>query len=275
MQPRSFSRTALGVAIQRAAHQTLDDGAIFHDPFARAILGKEADTLIASHATEENRHLRWFVAVRARFAEDSLAAAVTRNVRQAVVLGAGLDTFALRNPYADLAVFEVDHPASQEFKRERLSAAGLQAPALHFAPVDFETQQLCEGLQAAGFDHRRPAFFVWLGVVPYLSSEAILRTLDFLASLPDAELVLDYSEPLESYAPAARARVERLRERAAVLGEPWLSHFAPEELAGLLKARGFTEVEDLGPAEIGDRYLGQPGQERRAGPHVLRARKSA
>jgi len=127
MQPRSFSRTALGVAIQRAAHQTLDDGAIFHDPFARAILGKEADALIASHATEENRHLRWFVAVRARFAEDSLAAAVTRNVRQVVVLGAGLDTFALRNPHADLAVFEVDHPASQEFKRERLSAAGLQA----------------------------------------------------------------------------------------------------------------------------------------------------
>ena len=274
MQPRSFSRTALGVAIQRAAHQTLDDGAIFRDPFARAILGEEADALIASHATEENRQLRLFVAVRARFAEDSLAAAVTRNVRQAVVLGAGLDTFALRNPYADLTLFEVDHPASQEFKRDRLGAAGLQAPAMRFAPVDFETQQLSEGLQAAGFDHRGPAFFVWLGVVPYLTREAILATLDFLATLPDAELVLDYSEPLESYPPEARARVERLRERAAALGEPWLSHFSPEELAGLLKARGFNEIDDLGPAEIGERYLGQPGQQRRAGPHVLRARKS-
>jgi methyltransferase (TIGR00027 family) len=265
----------LGVAVQRAAHQSLDDGVIFRDPFARTILGKEADALIASHATDENRHLRWFVAVRARFAEDSLAAAVTRNVRQAVVLGAGLDTFALRNPYADLTVFEVDHPASQEFKRERLSAAGLKAPALRFAPVDFEAQQLSDGLQAAGFDPRQPAFFIWLGVVPYLTREAILATLDFLATLPDTELVLDYSEPLESYPPAARARVERLRERAAALGEPWLSHFVPEELAGLLKARDFTEIEDLGPAEIGGRYLGQLGQERRAGPHVLRARKRA
>src|SRR4051812_49879168 len=93
MQPRSFSRTALGVAIQRAAHQTLDDGAIFHDPFARAILGKEADTLIASHATEENRHLRWFVAVPAPLAEDSLAAAATKNWGPTGVVGAGLGTF--------------------------------------------------------------------------------------------------------------------------------------------------------------------------------------
>jgi len=92
--------------------------------------------------------------------------------------------------------------------------------------------------------------------------------------LPDAELVLDYSEPLESYPPEARAHVERLRERAAALGEPWLSHFSPEKLAGLLKARGFSEIDDLGPAEIGERYLGQPGRQRRAGPHVLRARKS-
>src|SRR5207237_10607749 len=130
--------------------------------------------------------------------------------RQAVILGAGLDTFSLRNPHAALGlrVFEVDHPATQAWKRERLLEANLPIPAmLSFAPVDFTHQNLSDELVAAGFQATQPAFFCWLGVVPYLRRDAISAILQFVASLPGAEVVFDYSEPLENYSPERRANV--------------------------------------------------------------------
>jgi methyltransferase (TIGR00027 family) len=274
MQQNQFSRTAWAVAVHRAAHQTLEGGNIFRDPFAHAILGPEADIAIANHSKPERGVLRLFVAVRARFAEDCLAAAVARDVRQLVVLGAGLDTFALRNPYPNLTVFEVDHPATQEWKRQCLNRAGLAVPpCLHFAPVDFEKEKLLDGLAAAGFRTDQPAMFIWLGVVPYLTREAILSTLVTIADVPDGEVVFDYSEPLENYAPEARARAQALAQRAAALGEPWLSQFHPAELTALLRASGFGEIEDLGPTEIGARFFNKLGQPQRAGPHVVRAKR--
>jgi len=276
MQEGRFSWRALSVAAHRAAHQILEDGAVFKDPFARAILGPDGDSVLAERSGPASAPLRLFVAARARFAEDSLARAIARGVRQAVVVGAGLDTLALRSPHPELQVFEVDHPDTQAFKRHCLARGGLNIPSsLIFAPVDFERESLGDGLAKAGLDRTRPAFFIWLGVVPYLTRAAVQASLDIMAALPASEVVFDYSEPLENYPPEARTRVEQMAARAAQAGEPWLSYFSPQEASELLMLRGFGEIEDLGPSDIAARYLGRAGEPQRAGAHVLRARGAA
>lgn len=264
------SRTALGVAVHRAVHQVLEGGRIFADPFAASILGPDAEGLIAERATSQHRHMRLFVAVRSRFAQDQLAQAIARGVRQVVVLGAGLDTTALRNP--DVMVFEVDHPATQAWKRQRI--AGLRAPAgLRFAAVDFEQQHIAEGLALAGFDAGAPAFFVWLGVVPYLTRGAIQATLGFAASIPGSEIVFDYSQAPENYPLQQRKLMTALVERVAALGEPFRSYFDPAEMTALLKSNGFGKIEDLGPREIGARFFRRRIPAGRAGGHVVWARR--
>ena len=279
MQNGQPSRTALAAAVQRAAHQTLDGGNIFKDPVARVVLGREADALIDVVAADPaQRQMRIFLAARSRFAEDCLEAAVSRGVRQLVVLGAGLDTFSLRNPHAALGlkIFEVDHPATQAWKRARLLEADFAVPAtVRFVPVDFASQSLAEELNAAGFQAARPAFFCWLGVVPYLRREAISAILRTIAGLPGSEVVFDYSEPLENYSLARRANVAAVAARTAAIGEPWLSYFDPAEIAKNLREQGFSELEDLGLADIAVRYLGAPAgrQTTDAGPHVIRARR--
>jgi methyltransferase (TIGR00027 family) len=275
------SHTARGAAAYRAIHQTLEGGAIFRDPFAERILDDQTraglDEMAADRAL---RPMRLFIAARSRFSEGSLAACVARGVRQVVVLGAGLDTFSLRNPYAGLGlnVFEVDYPATQDWKRERLRQAGLAIPAsLTFAPVDFERQSLADGLAAAGFEAGRPAFFQWLGVVPYLTRVAISLTLNFIAAVPESEVVFDYAEPLENYPDERRATVMAVAERAAARGEPWLSLFDPAELATMLQNKGFGAIEDLGMAEIADRFYGDLKQGIAIGPgaHMVRAKQGA
>jgi methyltransferase (TIGR00027 family) len=195
-----------------------------------------------------------------------------------VLLGAGLDTFSLRNPHAGLGVrvFEVDYPATQGWKRERLKQAGLAVPAsLTFAPVDFERQSLADGLTAAGFQRDRPAFFQWLGVVPYLTREAVSATLDFIAGVAESEVVFDYAEPFENYPSERRAHVMAVAARAASLGEPWLSLFDPVKLSEMLRSEGCVVVEDLGRPEITERFYGGLNQDigNGAGPHVVRAQK--
>ncbi|MEO8302234.1 MAG: SAM-dependent methyltransferase, partial [Rhizomicrobium sp.] len=223
MTPKGPSRTALAVAIHRAVHQQTEGGGIFLDPFAKAILGPDSEALIAQRAAPQHRHMRLFVAVRSRFAQDCLSTARARGVRQVVVLGAGLDTTALRNP--DIAVFEVDHAATQDWKREQLADMNIALPdGLRFAPVDFERQKISHGLASAGFDAAAPAFFIWLGVVPYLTRDAIEATLDFAATVPGSEIVFDYSEPPENYPPKLRKLILALVERVAGLGEPFRSH---------------------------------------------------
>jgi methyltransferase (TIGR00027 family) len=274
------SRTARGAAAYRAIHQQLDGGAIFSDPYAFRILDAETLSTLEQMAADPSlRPLRLLIAARSRFSEDSLGKSVARGVRQVVVLGAGLDTFSLRNPHADqgVRVFEVDFPATQACKREQLAQAGLAAPpSLTFAPVDFERQSLAEGLAAAGFDAGRPAFFQWLGVVPYLTRDAISSTLDFIAAIPDSEVVFDYAEPFENYPADRRAHIMGVAEKAAARGEPWLSFFDPTELSRLLGDKGFAIVEDLGTAELADRFYGALKEGIPVGPggHVVRAKKS-
>ena len=258
MQTGQPSQTARGAAAYRAIHQTLEGGVIFSDPFAARLLDDETRARLNETAADPSlRPWRLFIAARSRFSEDTLAACVARGVRQVVVLGAGLDTFSLRNPHAGqgVRVFEVDYPATQGWKRERLKQAGLAVPAsLTFAPVDFERQSLADGLRAAGFQADRPAFFQWLGVVPYLTREAVSLTLDFIAGVLESEVVFDYAEPLENYPDDRRADVMAIAAQAAARGEPWLSLFDPAELSKMLRSKGFGIVEDLGMAEIADRF---------------------
>ncbi|HEY3798656.1 MAG TPA: SAM-dependent methyltransferase [Caulobacteraceae bacterium] len=272
MQPGQPSHTALRAAAHRAAHQSLERGRIFHDPLAVPVLGADPQAIFET-GSAASRGMRLFIAARSRFAEESLAAAVLRGVRQYVVLGAGLDTFAHRNPFAPigLRVFEVDHPQTQGWKRTRLAEAGLAPPpTLTFAPVDFERQTLAEGLAAAGFDAAAPAFFSWLGVVVYLTRPAIFETLSFIARLPGAEVVFDYGEPVSAYPPGERPAQQARIDRMARLGEPWLTRFTADELEADLRGAGFDRVEDLGPADIGRRFY---GVKRPAGPggHLVKA----
>jgi methyltransferase (TIGR00027 family) len=277
MQPGQPSRTALGAAGLRAAHQVLDGAAIFADPLALRILGADADALVREAEAEADpfrQRLRWFIAIRSRIAEDALAAAIKRGVRQLVVLGAGLDTYAYRAPSQNLRIFEVDHPATQAWKRERLAEAEIPLPAaLTFVSVDFERETLTDGLAAAGFDSAQQTFFTWLGVVPYLSDEAIFATLGTIAGLPGgAHVVFDYVNPPASVTePGRRAAHEALSERVAAIGESIRNHFDSGALHVRLKALGFRDVEDSGWAEISERFF--PGRPVSSGgsAHVLHA----
>jgi methyltransferase (TIGR00027 family) len=274
------SHTARGAAAYRAIHQTVESGTIFSDPFASRILDDETRARLDEIAADASqRPMRLFIVARSRFSEDTLAACVARGVCQVVVLGAGLDTFSLRNPHAaqGVRVFEVDHPATQGWKRERLKQAGLAVPSsLTFASVDFERQSLADGLMAAGFQADRPAFFQWLGVVPYLTREAISTTLDFIAGVPESEVVFDYAEPFENHPADRRAHLLAVAERMAALGEPWLSFFEPRELSEMLRNKGFGIVENLGLAEISGRFFGglTQGIVIGPGPRIVRARRT-
>ncbi|MFC6345589.1 class I SAM-dependent methyltransferase, partial [Nocardioides hankookensis] len=179
--------------------------------------------------------LRVFIAARHRFAEDSLAAAVERGVAQVVVLGAGLDTFAYRNPFAGTRVFEVDFPATGVWKRERLADAGIEVPeSVAYVGVDFETDDLVARLVEAGFDDAAPAFFVWLGVVPYLTEEAVTTTLRSIASVPGAEVVLDYTNPAHELRLTAQGDRADLIARVAEVGEPLSPGLEAEHLHAVL-----------------------------------------
>ena len=251
------SATADGAALLRAVHQLLDVPPIFEDPLAARLIAPDTAARLHDPATFQTpavRALRASVAIRSRFAEDRLAAAVHRGVPQYVLLGAGLDSFAYRNPFepSALHVFEVDHPSTQARKRERLRAAGIAPPAtLTFVPVDFERRTLAESLARHGFDREVPAFVSWLGVTIYLQREAVLRTLAWAASLAaGSEIVFTYSAPRDR-PPAAWLA---LKTRADGLGEPWITFFEPDALAGELRRLGFAELLDLGPDDAFARY---------------------
>jgi methyltransferase (TIGR00027 family) len=247
MQHGKASRTALRVAIRRAAHQLVDPPPVLDDPIAVRLIGPDypRDLERASHPV--GRDLRAYLAARSRFAEDHLAQAVAAGVRQYVVLGAGLDTFAYRNPFPDLRVFEADFPATQEAKREMLAAAGIDMPPnLAFVALDFEHETLLESLRESGFDAAEPAFFGWLGVAPYLTLDAFRSTLAAVGSLTEGSgLVFDYSLPPETLTPERRAMFDRLAERVAAAGEPLQLFFTPEAMEAELKRAGFRRVEQV------------------------------
>ena len=260
MEEASPSKTALRVALRRAAHQLYDSPPlVLNDPIAVPILGDTYAEELRRTPTRPDRpfsvSLRAFLVARSRYAEDTLVRAVDHSVTQYVLLGAGLDTFAHRNPHLQLRVFEVDHPATQEWKRELLMASALPAPAnLTYAPVDFERQSLREQLHAAGFDPTVPTFFAWLGVVPYLTLEAFRSTTAFIASQPEGSgVVLDYGQPRSALPFLEKLAHDSLAARVKLAGEPFQLFFTPPKIAAELTA--FRNLEDIGSSEINARYF--------------------
>ncbi|MEV6071475.1 SAM-dependent methyltransferase [Nocardia sp. NPDC052001] len=272
MQNGQPSRTALGAARARAFHQTADQPLIFADPMAASVA--DAADKIAGAADGDGipSEARLFLAMRHRFAEDAFAQRASE-YRQVVVLGAGLDTFGLRNSGAQLRVFEVDHPATQQWKRQLLTDARIAVPSeLRFVPVDFETETLAEGLAAAGFDENVPTFFVWLGVLVYLTPGGVRSTLEFIARhRASAQVVIDYSEPISALPERNQPIVAALSRVMTELGEPWLSLFTAPEFAVLLKELGFDEIEDLDWSAMIERFAPDNPAEDLVGGHVLRA----
>ncbi len=249
--------------MRRAAHQLLDDPRVHEDPLALAILGSEEEKALraAPRRLEDgpiSAALRAFLVVRSRIAEDALSEAVARGVEQYVVLGAGLDTFAYRNPFPNLRVFEVDHPSTLAWKRQRLADAGIAIPdGVTFAAVDFASEALTDALRRAGVNEAKPSFFSWLGVTPYLTPEDTLKTLAAIAPLTvgGGGVTFDYSIPPSSLGLRARLVFEALAARVAAAGEPFRGFFEPEALAAPMREMGFSEIVDMGPDELNSTYF--------------------
>lgn len=259
MSARNPSRTALGTAYLRAAHQLLDAPPhILEDPLAVTLLGPDAALRIGTTAQEyltpERLALRAHLVLRSRFAEDRLAEATRRGITQYVILGAGFDTFALRRPEwaQSLRILEVDHEATQNMKRSLIAAAGLEMPVnAGFASIDFEHETLLDGLRRYAIKADQPTFFSWLGVTMYLNEAAIDSVLRSAASFPaGSEIVLTFAAPPgDSPSPFG--------QRAASLGEPWLSYFEPSAIEEKLRGAGFATVGFLSPPEAAEKYFRQ------------------
>jgi len=246
-------RSAIGAAAMRAAH--LLDAAepkILRDEFAMPLAGLTdeqvrfmAQVLVGINGADTAAS--WVL--RARYAEDELARLGAR-VAQYVVLGAGLDSFALRHAarLGDLRVFEVDDPPMQAWKRDRLHNLGIVAPPqLRFAPCDFETTEIAAALDAAGF-RALPTFASWLAVTQYLSRPAIDRTLRWASTLPPgSSLLLTFIVPGE--------QADALKEKLAPMGLQFATFFTPLEMTRQLAAAGFESTRHLTPAEADAVYF--------------------
>jgi len=253
---QGVSRTAFYVGLMRAMHRTHDrEPWVIDDPVSVTLFGAALAAQLAAEPgwrqDEPGHAMRGYVLVRSAFAEERMRLAAGRGVRQYVALGAGFDTFAFRQPgwMEGTRVFEVDAPATQAEKRRMLADAGLTVPAnVRFAAIDFETTSLGDGLRAAGFDPSASAFFSWLGVVPYLTRDAIDAVFRFVAALPPPSEIAFTFAPPDLDAGLAR--------RVAGLGEPFRTFFAPGEIAPMLSALGFGDVELLSP-EAARAFLGE------------------
>jgi methyltransferase (TIGR00027 family) len=262
------SMTMISAAAWRAAHVAYDDPVILDDSFAEGLIGDASpyqDDAVrdGTHGTD-GLHYRWNMAARSRFAEDTLAAQREAfGVDQYVLLGAGLDSFAMRNPFEDVTVFEVDTPESQGWKLDRLAQTGITTPDnVRHVACDFEEQDFVDRLVSVGFDPEKPAVAAWLGVSYYLTHEAIRATFERVASWPPGSaIVFDYAlsenrwDEFEGFdADGMRAVLESV----AAAGEPFLSMFDDDELIELCRSCGFGEIELLGHDDIRARFM--PGR---------------
>lgn len=286
MDPGRASRTAIGTALMRAAHTRLDHPTLIDDPWGdRLIFADEREAMLATAgAGDLDTALRAHpsygtVILRARYAEDALADAVRRGVRQYVIVGAGMDSFALRRPpFAHaLEIFEVDHPSTQELKTGRLAVCEIPLPAgLHLVAADLSETALDAALANSPFRPDLLAFFSWLGVTTYLTREANLATLAAIAScaLAGSELVFSYLDQSLLDSGSEQGPMQRARAQVASVGEPWVSGFDPDQLAHDLRGRGLGLVENLGPDELRARYCAgrTDGLDSSPGSHIAHAR---
>ena len=246
--------TALGAAAMRARHLIVDgEPKILRDTFAQRLIGLDDEQIVAlTNGIAQTNGVAYNVWVqRARFAEDRLAQALTLGVRQYVVLGAGLDSYALRQPRVlnDLSIFEVDDPPLQNWKRNRFKEVGIEPPInLRFAPCDFEVTPIGDALESAGFDRHAPAVVSWLGVTQYLTRPAITKTLLWAASLASgSEIVMGYVVPGEE--------AERHKALLAARGTRFETFFTPEEISDVLAKTGWVDLFHLTPEQAHATYF--------------------
>ena len=263
MEEGKPSWTAMQVAACRAAHLRFDPAPHWlEDRFAEPLLGADAEALIGLYANgghwilQENR---LFLPFRGRVAEDLVAEAHRAGVRQLVVLGAGLDSFALRRPGAlsELRVFEVDHPATQRWKRQRLAQLGIAVPAdLTFVECDFATTSVSAALRSAPFRADAPAVVTWMGVVYYLDGQTVRRALADLGALlaPGSAVVLDYQLPLDVLPQRYRDVHAQQSQHLKQAGEPQLTRYLPDALRAELLAAGFARADLPAREELCARY---------------------
>jgi methyltransferase (TIGR00027 family) len=247
------SMTALTAAAARAAHLIVDDEPrIFADPLAATLLGDQADTLLGYHRRHASHEVlagaRATATTRSRFTEERLAGAAGRGVAQYVILGAGLDSFGWRSSLAaQVRVVEADHPATQRWKRARLAEAAVPARGeVRFAETDLEAGTLGGALAGAGFDFGRPALISWLGVIMYLTRDAVAGTLATMSRCaPGTELVAEYLVPDDLRDDLGRGYAQLVAPVAAERGEPWRTFLRPGEMTALLAAHGFAPVANV------------------------------
>lgn len=262
---RPPSQTAKIAAMCRAVHFIIgEEPKLLKDSYAIKLLGFDSDEALLgyfdSQPVSQLPGLPTLFSLRNRYAEDELDAVVDRGTAQYVILGAGLDSFAYRrrDVMNKIDVFEVDHPASQAWKRERVAELGLSKPdRLKYAPVDFEYQSLTAGLTRAGFDRGAPVFVCLLGVTQYLTQQALSRTLREISGLSSAgcTLVMEFAPPFSLLDRDDEVVLRRTMEAYAKIGEPWLTHLTAAEAETLLRETGFSRVTQFDRAAINDRYL--------------------
>lgn len=262
IEKRPASRTAISVAVLRAMHELYDDSPkILSDPiiplfFDNEVLQK-AKANLEWYRDPLTTALRSHVVLRSRYAEDSLHEAVVSGVQQYVILGAGFETFAYRQPAwaAPLRIFEVDHPASQRAKVERLRLSGISLPPnLEFVSADFESASLRDILSHSSLDFAAPAFFSCLGVLVYLAKDSVKAIFQVTASFPKlSEIVFTFSQGNLTSGDERGLRPS-LAEAAATVGEPWRSYHDPDVLRRELSEIGFSQVSFLSPQEAEARY---------------------
>jgi methyltransferase (TIGR00027 family) len=280
MESNQESYSALVVSMMRAVHSRCDVNPIINDSHGFDLVSSDermamrvrlssrlakAGVRRGHDCRREDDALAWALRVspgygnvitRTRYAEDRLGQALRRGISQYVILGAGLDTFCFRVPDLDpsLRIFEIDHPATQAMKKKRLAAAGLMPPCkVSYIPVDFERETISEALRSSDFNQDKPAFFSWLGVSPYLTKQAHLDTIRcfFDSGAADSELVFNYlGAPVSVHLDA----VPKARSIRSNTSEPIISRFNPQDVWGMLQKCGIEVVEDVGPAEIVNRY---------------------
>ncbi len=252
--------TALRVAQFRAIHQILDKPLIFEDPFAGKIMGDPLPRDLSKFNEPLFRGLRTSIVIRSRLAEDEWLKSYALGLRQYVILGAGLDTFAFRHGDLNgLKIFEVDLPSTQDWKRNCLQAAGMEPPSsLIFAATDFENLSLAKHLKQAGFQAEQPAFFSWLGVTMYLDHTSICETLQFIGScVPKTTVIFDYCVDPSQLSPRELKGFEIVSKKVAEQGESWKTFYTPDVLNNKIRSFGFSKIEDFGPEEITKRYLSE------------------
>lgn len=301
MKADRASVSALATSLIRAVHTRCDVPTILEDPYGdRLITDAERsfllDRLLLSLSAEKREEIGAIrdrdraldlvvranpayaaVVVRARYTEDRLSDALERGVRQYVLIGAGMDTFAIRRPdlTGRLQVFEIDHPATQALKRERLAQADIEPPSnLHFLAVDLENESVAEVLSRSAYAPDAPAFFALLGVTQFLTREANLASMQAIASdaAPGSEVVFDYLDLDAFSADRAAEAIQRIRVERSTSDEPWVSGFDSKLLRADLAAVGLELVEDLSPVEAQARYCADRTDGLRMTPHVHLAR---